>query len=201
VDSTNTAGFSTNPSAPGEFQRFISLYLDHLQVPYEILDVSAGPPPLNLNARQLIIAGHRRLNLPASWQNAIISAVSGGTGFVNLDSDTNIGSQGHIQTIFGATGSNLGTPAAQISVPAAVLTTGATPHYITAMQQNFFGATGDVVYSFHPDTNGSVNPVTATVLVGTNAMILARLGNDPLILAGFYGSGRAVDFTTYDFSP
>src|SRR5262245_49631 len=45
VNSTNTTGFSTNPLTPGEFQRYPERYLEHLQVPYQLLDVSAGAPP------------------------------------------------------------------------------------------------------------------------------------------------------------
>ena len=71
------------------------------------------------------------------------------------------------------------------------------------MQVAFFGdsvnANGDIVRTFHADRTGVVNPATATVLTGTSGTVLARLGNDPLILVTTFGQGRAVHFGTLDY--
>src|ERR1700694_2332880 len=91
ISSANGTGYNTNPASPGEFQRYPEPYLEHLQVPYRLIDVSTVSPP-DLTVVPLIIAGHRGLNLSVAWQQAIQTAVQGGTGFVNLDWDTNIGS-------------------------------------------------------------------------------------------------------------
>jgi uncharacterized protein YjdB len=197
VNSQNTSGYNTSLSTPGEFQRFAERYLLHLQVPYEIFDVSAGSPPADLSSRQLIISGHSHLLPPADWIAAITGAVNGGTGFVNLDSDIAIGTQAHITSIFGATGASAGTAATQISIPAAVAPGGATPHYIDALQRKLDG--GGLVYPFHAGTDGVTRSATSTLLQTTKGTVIAQLGNDPLIRAVTYGAGRAVNFGTMDY--
>jgi hypothetical protein len=203
VNSANTTGYNTTPTSPGEFQRFAERYLEFLQVPYEIVDVSNTAPLANLTSRQLIIAGHSGLNLSSAWQTAIRDAVNGGVGFVNLDYALSIGSQLHIQAIFGASGATSGTPGTTISVPAAVRPGGAAAHFVTAQQVAFAGdtvnQTGDLVYNYHPDTTGVVRTSTSTLLTGATGTILARLGSDPLIRTGALGAGRAVHFGTLDY--
>ena len=199
VNAQNATGYNPSPTNPGEFQRFAERYLTHLQVPYELFDVASAAPPVDISSRQLIIAGHSRLLLPISWRNAIANAVNAGTGFVNLDSDTAIGNESHISTIFGATGSAAGTPASQISVPSAVAPNGATPHYIAALQKKFDDPSGNLVYPFHADAGGIVRTAVSTVLTNATGTVIAHLGNDPLILAKTHGSGRAVHFGTLDY--
>jgi len=204
VNSTNSTGYNTNPASPGEYQRYPERYLEHLQVPYRVIDVSVTSPP-DLSQVQLVIAGHRGLNLSTAWQQAIQTAVQGGTGFVNFDWDTAIGTNSHIQAIFGATGSTPGTAGTSITVPAAVLSDGATPHYITALQSRWPVANpasafpADLVYSFHQDDNGVLGTATCTLLTNGHGTVLAKIGNDPLLIATTFGSGRAVYFATYDY--
>jgi hypothetical protein len=199
VNTQNATGYSTNPTNPGEFQRFTERYLEHLQVPYDLVDVATQSPPL-LADRQLIISAHRGLNLSSAWRSAIASAVSGGVGFVNLDSDTSVGFQSHIQSIFGATGSASGTPGLAIAVPAAVQIGGSSRHFIADLQQHFAGdPPGDIVYDFHVDAGGVLRTVTSTVLTGATGTVIARIGADPLIVTSTYGAGRAVHFGTLDY--
>jgi len=199
VNSQNTTGYNPSSITPGEFQRFAERYLDHLQVPYELFDVSSTAPPADLNSRQLIISGHSRLLLPVSWRNAIANAVNAGTGFVNLDSDAAIGNESHIQTIFGATGSTAGTAATQISIPSAVAPNGATPHYIAALQKRYDDPSAGLVYPFHAAADGVVRSATSTLLTNATGTVIARLGSDPLILTKSFGAGRAVHFGTLDY--
>lgn len=199
VNSSNKAAFNTDPVNPGEFQCYAERYLENFQIPYELLDVSTTTPPVDLNSRQLIIAGHPGLTLPAAWQTAITAAVNGGTGFVNLDSDPAIGTGAHIQAIFHATSSLAGTPGSSITVPLAVTAGGATPHFIAGLQMKTLEPAGDFIYSFHADQNGALNTVTATVLQSAQGAVIAKLGNDPLILATTFGAGRAVNFGTLDY--
>src|SRR3989441_12658386 len=105
VNAQNTTGYSANPQAPGEFQRFAERYLEHLQIPYDVVDVSTQPPPADLLRRQLIISAHRGLNPGATWQTAIANAVAGGVGVVNLRSDATGGHRAHIPDILRARGS------------------------------------------------------------------------------------------------
>ncbi|MBZ5522585.1 MAG: DUF1080 domain-containing protein, partial [Acidobacteriia bacterium] len=199
INSANTTGYNTSPSSPGEFQRYPERYLEHLQVPYRLIDVSTTPPP-DLTVVPLVIAGHRGLNLSSSWQQAIQSAVQGGTGFVNLDWDTNIGSNTHMQAFFGATGSVAGTPGTAITLPATFLPDGATPHYVTGLQVRFPSTpAGDMVYQFHTDENGVQGTATSTVLLNGQGTVLAKIGSDPLLTVTTFGSGRAVNFGTYDY--
>src|SRR5690349_8587927 len=74
VNSSNTTGYNTNSTTPGQFQRYAERYLQHLQIPYDIFDVAINPPPSDLNSRQLIIGGHPGLQLSSLWQSAIITA-------------------------------------------------------------------------------------------------------------------------------
>src|SRR5207253_4801654 len=200
VNTQNAAGYNPNPQAPGEFQRFTERYLEHLQIPYEVVDVSTQGPPANLSRRQLIIAGHRGVNPSAAWQSAIASAVAGGGGFVNLDSDATVGQQSHIRSLFGASGSSVGTAGTAIRVPQAVVVGGSAPHFISALQRRFRNdPPGDIVYAFHADAGGTVQPVRSTVLTGAGGTVIAAVGADPLILATTSGQGRAVHVGTQDY--
>ncbi|HET6935728.1 MAG TPA: IPT/TIG domain-containing protein [Candidatus Angelobacter sp.] len=200
VNSSNTTGYNTSTSTPGEYQRYAERYFENFQIPYQVFDVSTALPPSDLNNRQLIIAAHRGLSLSSTWQNAIVSAVQGGTGFVNLDSDSAIGNNPHIRTIFGATGSALGSASTSITIPAALAPGGATPHYIAGLQwKSPLEFSGDFVYSFHVDQNGNQQTATATVLQNAVGTVIAKLGTDPLVLATTFGAGRAVNFGTLDY--
>jgi hypothetical protein len=200
VNTQNPAGYSTSPQTPGEFQRFAERYLEHLQLPYQVVDVATQAPPANMSSRQLIISAHRGLNPGPAWQTAIANAVSAGVGFVNLDSDPSIGQQTHIRTIFSASGASAGAAGTAIRVPQAVVPGGSSPHFIAALQRRFRGdPAGDIVYRFHPDTGGAVQAVRSTVLTGAAGTVIAAVGTDPLALATSSGQGRAVHFGTLDY--
>jgi hypothetical protein len=200
VNSSNTTGYNTASGSPGEYQRYFERYLEHLQIPYRVIDTATQTPPANLGLVQLIVTGHTGLSLSASWQQAILQAVQGGSGFVNFDADPAIGTNTHIQGIFGATGSSIGPPGTVIDIPSAVMPDGSSPHYIAAMQIRFQDTPpGDMIYSFHEDANDVQQVATPTVLKGAQGTVVALIGNSPLILATQTSGGRAVDFTTYDF--
>ena len=200
VNSSNTTGYNTVSGSPGEYQRYLERYLEHLQIPYRVIDTATQAPPANLGLVQLIVAGHTGLSLSASWQQAILQAVQGGSGFVNFDADPTIGTNTHIQGIFGATGSSIGPTGTVIDIPSAVMPDGSNPHYIAAMQIRFQDTPpGDLIYSFHEDAKDIQQVATPTVLQGAHGTVIALIGNSPLILATQTGGGRAVDFTTYDF--
>ena len=199
INTQNSTGYNTSQQNPGEFQRFTERYLEHLQVPYEEFDVATQSPP-NLLNRQLILSGHRGLNLSGAWTSAITNAVTAGVGFVNLDSVSTVGQQSHIQAIFGATGSSLGTPDSFITIPEEVLQDGTSPHFIAALQRRFRGdSPGDIVYSFHRDAGGVLQTIRSTVLTGASGTVIASVSADPLILARTFGTGRAVHFGTLDY--
>src|SRR2546430_1510527 len=194
VNSQNAAGYSVNPQAPGEFQRFTERYLEHLQIPYQVMDIATQAPPADLSRRQLIISGHRGVNPGTSWQTAIANAVAGGVGFVNLDSDATVGQQSHIRSVFGASGSSVGGPGSTIRIPQAVVPGGSAPHFITALQRRFPGdPPGDIVYAVHADAARTVPTVRSTLLTGAPGTVIARIGAAAApILAPPSGPGRAV---------
>src|SRR5215471_1994 len=209
INSTNTTGYNTNPSSPGEYQRYPERYLENLQVPYRVIDVSNTPPP-DLTGVPLIIAAHRGLNLSPAWQQAILSAVEGGVGFVNLDWDPAIGTNAHMQAIFGCTTSAAGTAGTSITIPATYLPDGATPHYITQLQLrwpigNPNSATGNMVYNFHTDDSGNQGTATSTILLNAQGQpspggtVLAKIGSDAFWTVTTFGSGNAVNIGTYDY--
>ena len=200
VNSNNSTGYNTSSASPGEYQRYLERYLEHLQIPYRVIDTGTQDPPANLGAVQLIVAGHTGLSLSASWQQAVLSAVQGGTGFVNFDADPVIGTNVHIQRIFSATDSYLGPSATVIDIPSSVMPDGSNPHYIAAMQIRFSDTDpGDFIYSFHGDASNHQQTATPTILRGAQGTVIAMIGSSPLILATQTNGGRAVDFTTYDF--
>jgi Viral BACON domain len=200
VNSGNTTGYNTSTSSPGEYQRYLERYLEHLQIPYRVVDTATQAPPSDLGMVQLIVAGHTGLSLSSAWQQAILTAVQGGSGFVNFDADPTIGAYDHMKGIFGSTGSQIGAGGTVIAIPSAVMPDGATPHYIAGMQIRLQNTPpGDIIYSFHKDPNGIQQVATPTVLQGAQGTVIALVGNSPLILATQTGGGRAVDFTTYDF--
>jgi hypothetical protein len=209
VNSANSTGYNVSSTSPGEYQRYPERYLENLQMPYRVIDVSQTPPP-NLAAVPLIIAGHRGLQLSSAWQQAILTAVEGGVGFVNLDWDTAICIYTHMQAMFGCASSAAGTAGTAITLPAAFLPDGATPHYITGMQLRWpigmpASASGNIVYNFHPDDNGVQGTATATVLLNAQGQpapggtVLAQIGNDAFWTITTYGSGHAVYIGTYDY--
>lgn len=201
VNANNSTGYNTSAATPGEYQRYPERYFEHLQIPYRVTDVSSSAPG-DLSTVQLIVAAHRGLNLSLDWQEAIISAVASGTGFVNLDNDPAIGQDLHIQAFFGATHSSISSKTGfGITVPAVVMQGGATPHYIAALQTRFpSDPAGDLKYLFHYNDTGTRAGAVATLLQGAHGAVLATLDNgDPLILATTYKMGRAVYFATYDY--
>jgi hypothetical protein len=77
---------------------------------------------------------------------------------------------------------------------------GSSPHYIAAMQMRSQDTpAGDLIYSFHEDSNDVQQVATPTILRGAQGTVVAKIGSSPLILATQTSGGRAVDFTTYDF--
>ena len=199
VNAQNTSGYNPSPTSPGEFLRFAERYLEHLQVPYEVFRCGnhAAPsrfghtPTDHCRRFAFIVAGklERRHCKCGECRNRVRE----------LDPDPAIGNDSHMAAIFGATGSVRGTAATQIVIPTAVGPNGATPHFIAALQKKFDDPSGTLVYPFHAGADGIVRSATSTVLTNVSSTVIARLGNDPLILAKSYGAGRAVHFGTLDY--
>ncbi|HLJ90405.1 MAG TPA: BACON domain-containing carbohydrate-binding protein, partial [Candidatus Angelobacter sp.] len=77
---------------------------------------------------------------------------------------------------------------------------GATPHYITGLQVRVPSTpAGDFVYLFHTDDNDVQSTATCTVLLNAKGNVLAKIGQDALLTVNTFGSGRVVNFGTYDY--
>src|SRR5262249_56143475 len=74
VNSSNTTGYNTNAASPGEYQRYPERYLEHLQVPYRVIDVSTTSPP-DLTQVPLVIPPHPALTLTSPFHHAIHTAL------------------------------------------------------------------------------------------------------------------------------
>ncbi len=200
VNSSNPTGYNTSPSSPGEYQRYLERYLEHLQIPYRVIDTATQAPPSDLGMVQLIVAGHTGL---VALRDLAASHSAGGSGRIRASSTSTPTPQSAPTTISKASSARpdpIAAGATVIEIPSAVMPDGATPHYIAAMQIRFQDTPpGDMIYSFHKDANGSQQVATPTVLLGAQGTVIALVGNSPLVLATQTGGGRAVDFTTYEF--
>ena len=177
-----------------DFQRLIQPYLDNFGVPYRMQDIATNAATTNLTNYALIIIGHKQLDtnhvyLDTSAQVNISRAVSNGVGLVNFDNDLSIGGVARyqfVQDIFGfthgsaVTGANVTFPPTEPS---------SQMHYITAL---------------HP-TNGAitltVNMSLAGITTPTNVTVVLLSSGHPLLAARKYGTGRAVQWASYDWIP
>ena len=81
---------NSSSSNYADFQHFIQPYLDHLGVPYSVLDIADDELSSEIGDHTLIIIGHRLLDptggyLDSAEQAQITLAVQQGTGLVNFD--------------------------------------------------------------------------------------------------------------------
>ncbi len=181
-----------NSQAPDytEFARVIEPYFVQFGVPYEVRDVARQRAGAGLSGYALVVIGHRGLDAPRRFftdedDNALLAAVRGGTGLVSFDGllatwkgrrSQNI--YGFAREIFGLT-PRPGESAASVKVESA-------SHFIAAG-----GARTLKLKRTMP-----VPGFTA----GEKARVVASAGQQPLVVAVEQGSGRAVLFSSYDWS-
>ncbi len=174
----------------GDYQRYIEPYLKHLGVPRTVLDIASAPVPSNLSDYALIVVGHKQLDvanalLSAGEQNLIVSAVNGGAGLVNFDNDLASGSSPRyawVQSIFGfgySGNASAGNIAAQTSTARGAYIIASMPPWGLGLNNGGIQVTG--------------------VQLGPNSSTAASASGSPLVVATEYGSGRAVQWTSYDF--
>jgi hypothetical protein len=174
-----------NSASPhySDYATYIKPYLDQFGVPYTSVDVASGPALSDLAAHALIILGHRDVNPSASEQTTISAAVASGTGLVNFDNDLFTGSVSRypfVDTVFGfvpggaTTGSGV-----TITGPA---------HYITTAH-----SAGETISTRPMTMSGAALPAS-----GVSALVTA--GGAPLVAVASFGSGRAVQWGSYDWA-
>jgi len=171
----------------GEAERVVFPYLEHLGVPYTVVDVARDPWPERLADFALLIIGHRLLDprgrrLSAGQRRAVLEAVDAGTGLVSFDPG------------FPEVGKR--SPAASVENKAAETLEFADegdeyipfiraerPHYITARH-----APGEVL--------DLVSPIRVPSLTFGDAQVLVRAAGQPLVVASRLGQGRVVQWAT-----
>ncbi len=178
---------STSLAYP-DFQHFIQPYLDHLGVPYTVLNLASTEiPQADIGDYALIIVGHRELDtagtlLSMAEQGYITAAVNMGTGLVNFDNElftdgpAFAARYAYIQNIFSYIFDN---PDLQLGVtfPAAPL------HYIAGLHT--------------PTTTIATSPMKPIDAALTSGSAIATNGSHLFLAATQYGSGRAVQWGSY----
>jgi WD40 repeat protein/chitodextrinase len=172
-----------------DFEHFIKPYLDNFGVAYDVLDIATTDVLPNMGDYATIIIGHRQLDadvtkyLEPAEQDYISAAVNYGTGLVNFDNDlfTSSGAPRYvfIQDIFGfsyqAEGSYSG-----------VTFSNPTSHYIT--ERHDLGQT---------ISTGSMT--LGDITLPSNVTALVTSGGRGFLSVTQYGTGRAVQWGTYEW--
>jgi hypothetical protein len=171
------------------FEWFVKPYLDNFGIPYRVLDIAIEQIPADVGDCALIIVGHRQLDigdtryLDAGEQGYISAAVNTGAGLVNFDNDlfTDSGTPRYmfIQDIFGFA---YQLPASHdgVSFP------DPASHYITERH-----APGETI--------STADMALADISLPGNAGLLVTSGTRPFLSTTVHGSGRAVQWGTYDW--
>jgi hypothetical protein len=181
----NTASGSIN-----DYPRYIQPYLDHFGVPYTTIDLATTPVPSNVGDYAVIIMGHRNMDANSSYldsaeQTLISNAVNAGSGLVNFDrdiADFTTPRYAYVQNIFGF-GYNNASQSASVQINSSA----AVGSWIAGLQA----------------TNATISLLDPTLSQGVTlsgqASAVATIGSNPLLVATTYGSGRAVQWTSYDW--
>ncbi len=173
-----------------DYQHYIQPYLDHFGVAYEVLDISIQEIPALVGNHALIIIGHRFLDpndeyLDANEENLILTSVSTGTGLINFDNhlaDDTTPLYMFVQNLFEFEYEPVAS-ASGVFFPSVATNAG----YITSQHEtNSSIITGSMdlagIHSYPSD-------VTAVALSG----------DQPLVAATQYGTGKAVQFGSYQW--
>jgi hypothetical protein len=175
-----------------DFARYVRPYLDHFGLAYTLLDIASTPVPTNLADYALLIIGHAQLDLnltylDASEQQRLSDAVAQGAGLVNFDNVLASAAYApryqFIQDVFG-----FSYNAASASNSVAIVSNPPLANYVVAAQP------ASATYTLA----GSITPLGVTLPPA--AATLATLGGRPLLAATTYGQGRAVQWTTYEWT-
>lgn len=184
-----------------DFRHFLEPYLSQFGVPYEVRDLARERIGADLGTYALIIIGHRGLDVTHRFvsspdEQKLLASVSAGTGLVSFDGLLAGWSDGKqhalyqfAQEIFGFTFVKA-EQAAVITVGAGAVEPHAVPveHYITR---------SDSV----PRTVTLKRPMTVPGIVpGARATPVAYAGNQPLLVTARHGRGRAVLWTSYEWT-
>ena len=170
-----------------DFQHYLQNYLDHLGVPYNLLDIATMPVESGVSDYALIVSGHRQLDigniyLDTAEQGYISAAVNGGTGLVSFDNDlssASVGRYAFIQDVFGFSYGGV-TSGSGVNFPSGTL------HYIAERHSS-----GESLGTGGMSLPGVTLPGDVTTVAST--------GTQPFIAVTTYGAGRAVQWGSYEW--
>ena len=176
---------------PG-FQHLIQPNLDHFGIPYTVLDIALTPVDTTAGDYAVIIVGHRGLDtagtsLDTTEQAILSAAVSAGTGLVNFDN--NLSADGatpryqFIQDVF-TFGYDTSTSGSDVTFADPALS------YIIARHTN-----GQTITTSTMSLAGITLPGDVTAL----ATAATPSTSQPFVAITTYGTGRAVQFGSYDW--
>lgn len=176
---------NSNSASFADSQHFIQPYLDHLGVPYSILDIATTPIDATVGDYALVIIGHKQLDVTYSYldlaeQASLTAAVANGAGLVNFDNDLSVSTSPRypfVTDIFGFTYQDQTNNAG---------VTFTTAHYITQRH-----TTGSTI-----STGGMT---LAGITLPGDATLLASSGGQPFLAARTNGQGRAIQWGSYDW--
>ena len=184
-----------------DFPRFIEPYLVQFGVPYQVRDLAREGPGEELGDYALVIIGHRGLDVPhqllsPEGEQGLLAAIRSGTGLVSFDGLLAAWSNhqpkplySFAQEVFGLT-FRAPEEATSITVGVSAVTPAAIPvtHYITSQ-----GPAPRTIILKRP-------MMLAGAIPGGAVQVLARAGNQPLLVSARYGKGRAVLWTSYEWT-
>ncbi len=173
-----------------DFSNYIQPYLDHFGVPYEAVDITQADVPSDLGSYALIIIGHRQLDITRAYLSAaedqmVASAVNNGAGLINFDTDltdtNNNARYVFLQQVF-----NFNYGGTVNSNAVTIFANPSDAQYVVGMKPSNSSYTLDAT-------------IQAKSISLNSGVVLATLGNAPLLAAVRSGSGRALQWTNYDW--
>ncbi|MEW6754998.1 MAG: hypothetical protein AB1505_29040 [Candidatus Latescibacterota bacterium] len=178
----------------------VLVVLEHLGMPYRLLDLAAERPsvPLLQGCAAILVAQNGvAASLTACEAGLIAEAVSGGAGLVNLDCDVRH-LPGALRAVFGFSGVNPHPCATD------VLRIRETHHWITGLQDpGEYHRSGRMVTAALVEEWGPQSAVLVEGMLGREQLVYIRHlapgsafepRNVPLVFAARWGQGKAVQF-------
>jgi concanavalin A-like lectin/glucanase superfamily protein/purple acid phosphatase-like protein len=181
---------NTQSAGYNDFVQLVRPYLTNFGIAFQVIDIATATVPADLTDRAVIVVGHRGLDntgtlLDASEQQSIVTAVSAGTGLVSFDDDlavSNADRYSFMQQIWHFTYQNRYGFGAFATI--AVNNT----HWVSARQP------GPGYFTRAPISGQSV-----AVPSGAMALVFVPVTpTQPIAIAGSFGQGRMVQWTTAD---
>jgi len=171
-----------------DFDRYLKLYLDYLDVAYTVCDVAREPLPAGVESAALLIFGHdgTAARLDAQGRERLRKYVDDGGGIFSFDGDLKPGPPRHvIQELMDL---KLGEPAViDASVPIQAVD---SSHYITRLKSD------RPPLKTVPARRVKVQVPRVSVMGGA-AKTLVTVAGVPLVMISPAGRGRIVQWSTY----